>query len=644
MSEDLEDVDTPDFSDLFASNDQVSIAEELPYALLLKALPRPIRRRLERGDPLALTVTVPGPDWVGPIGGAAKALNSDAKVFCRDGSAKNQDKPSVGSDEVSAALIQGRAVIGVSHAPQRYLPSSLVVCADGHLAIASPDSATLRRLLRSCASGSVPRFIPEGVATGLAYHEIVAAFRANASPRAVLQNLAHASSAKSRVSTTDTTPPLEKLPGYSGDAREWGMALVDGINRWRGGKAAWSELPTAAVLAGPPGTGKTLFAKAVARSCGVPIVVTSVGQWFSTTDGNLGDVCRALQLAWDAAKSSAPSIFFIDELDALPSREKLSDRAREWWTSLITLALTLFDGAVTDRTGIVLLGATNHRAQLDPALIRSGRFERVIEIPLPNSEDLASILRFHLGGDLPGTDLNSIVRLATGACAADAPRWARDARATAKAAGRDMTTDDLVVAIAPADTRPLSDIRRVAVHEAGHAVAQIALGGVVESVTIVVTEETGGRTRTSGLLPDPPTARDLDREAVVSLAGRAAEAALLGAPSAGAESDLAKATELVCMQHASSGLGGSLLHLAPSGSASALLIDPVFRKTVEQHIARLYAEAEALVRERQAAVTAVTDALVKRRVLSGAQVRVITLQHAKTSQHAGGVKSGGAHE
>ena len=644
MSEDLEDVDTPDFNELFASDDQVSIAEELPYALLLKAIPRQIRRRLERGDPLALTITVPGPDWIEPIGSAAKALNSDAKVFCRDGSAKNQHKPSVGSDEVSAALIQGRAVIGVSHAPQRYLPSSLVVCADGHLTIASPDSATLRRLLRSCASGSVPRFIPEGVATGLAYHEIVAAFRANASPRTVLQNLAHASSAKSRVSTTDTTPPLEKLPGYSGEAREWGMALVDGINRWRGGKAAWSELPTAAVLAGPPGTGKTLYVKALARSCGLPIIVTSVGQWFSTTDGNLGDVCRALQLAWDAAKSSVPSIFFIDELDALPSREKLSDRAREWWTSLITLALTLFDGAVTDRNGIVLLGATNHRAQLDPALIRSGRFERVIEIPLPNSEDLASILRFHLGGDLPGADLNSIVRLATGACAADAARWARDARATAKAAGRVMTTDDLVVAVAPADPRPPSDIRRVAVHEAGHAVAQIALGGAVESVTIVVTKETGGRTRTSGLLPDPPTARDLDREAVVSLAGRAAESALLGAPSAGAESDLAQATELVCMQHASSGLGGSLLHLAPSGSASALLIDPVFRKTVEQHIARLYAEAEALVRERQAAVTAVAEALIKRRVLSGAQVRVITLQHAKTLQHVGGVKSGGVHE
>lgn len=644
MSEDLEDVDTPDFSELFASNDQVSIAAELPYALLLKALPRPIRRRLERGDPLALTVTVPGPDWVEPIGGAAKALNSDAKVFCRDGSAKNQHKPSVGSDEVSAALIQGRAVIGVSHAPQRYLPSSLVVCADGHLTIASPDSATLRRLLRSCASGSVPRFIPEGVATGLAYHEIVAAFRANASPRTVLQNLAHASSAKSRVSTTDTTPPLEKLPGYSGDAREWGMALVDGINRWRGGKAAWSELPTAAVLAGPPGTGKTLYAKALARSCGLPIIVTSVGQWFSTTDGNLGDVCRALQLAWDAAKSSAPSIFFIDELDALPSRETLSDRAREWWTSLITLALTLFDGAVTDRSGVVLLGATNHRAQLDPALIRSGRFERIIEVPLPTSDDLASILRFHLGGDLPSADLSSIVRLAVGACAADAARWVRDARATAKAAGRDMAADDLMAAIAPADTRSPSDIRRAAVHEAGHAVAQIALGGSIESVTIVATERSGGRTRTSGLLPDLPTARDLDMEGVVTLAGRAAEATFLGAPSAGAESDLARATELVCMQHASSGLGSSLVHLAPSGSASALLIDPKFRQTVEQHIARLYSEAAALVRERQADVTAVADALVKRRVLSGAQVRAIALQQTKTRQHAGGMKSGGTHE
>jgi ATP-dependent Zn protease len=207
-----------------------------------------------------------------------------------------------------------------------------------------------------------------------------------------------------------------------------------------------------------------------------------------------------------------------------------------------------------------------------------------------------------------------------------------------------MAADDLMAAIAPADTRSPSDIRRAAVHEAGHAVAQIALGGSIESVTIVATERSGGRTRTSGLLPDLPTARDLDMEGVVTLAGRAAEATFLGAPSAGAESDLARATELVCMQHASSGLGSSLVHLAPSGSASALLIDPKFRQTVEQHIARLYSEAAALVRERQADVTAVADALVKRRVLSGAQVRAIALQQTKTRQHAGGMKSGGTHE
>ena len=438
---------------------------------------------------------------------------------------------------------------------------------------------------------------------------------------------------------TDDTPPLSDLPGYCGAARAWGMDLIDGVARWRRGEIAWRDLSAAAVLAGPPGTGKTLFAKALARACGLPIVCASMGEFFASTDGALGDVAKALSQSWDSAKACAPSVYFVDELDALPDRRLLTARGREWWSSIVALALTLFDGAATSRVGIVLIGATNHADRLDPALIRAGRFERIIDVPLPSVDDLAAILRFHLGDALPGADLLPVARLGAGASAADAARWAREARAIARVAGREMIIDDLIAVVAPPDVRSPADVRRAAVHEAGHAVAQIALGGAVESVTIVAAAGSGGHTRFGGASLAFPTAADLDAEATVMLAGRAAEEAIVGAPSAGAEGDLKLATELVCSAHVSAGLAGdSLLHLAPTGAAATLLLgDPPLRQAVGQHIARLYTESLAMVRRRRTAVLAVADALTRARLLTGDQVRAICEQHPTETE-------GGAHE
>ena len=120
------------------------------------------------------------------------------------------------------------------------------------------------------------------------------------------------------------------------------------------------------------------------------------------------------------------------------------------------------------------------------------------------------------------------------------------------------------------------------------------------------------------------------------LAGRAAEETFFDAPSAGAESDLAKATEAVCAQHASNGVLGSLLHRAPTGAASSLLAtDAALRQAVGQHAARLYVEATALVQQRRAEVAAVADALVGRRVLTGAEVVDIMRNLARAKSTGG---------
>jgi ATP-dependent Zn protease len=613
------------------------VADVLANLVLRATVPMALARRLDAGEPLALVLQVPSTDWCAPIRAAAIARWPGCTVIARDGSNRADHKSTVGNKIIGAQLAQGCAVIGISHNPSSHLPSALITVADALLVVRPPGPRLIRTLLKTCMVGPAPRKIPENAAIGLSFDEICAAFRAGASPRKVLDWLSRATAAKTRVKSVDATPRLEDLAGY-GDAKTWGLELADGLRAWRRGETAFRNLSSAAVLVGDPGVGKTLFAKALARSCDAPIIVTSVGDWFATTAGHLDDVIKGAQAAWDSARalSASGAILFVDELDGLPDRARLSDRGRDWWTPVINFCLTLFDGATTDRTGIILLGATNHFDRLDKALVRSGRFDRRLDISLPSPADLVEILRMHLGDALPKADLLPVASLQLGATGADAARWARDARAVARAAGRDITLADLMGVVAPAETRPARAVHLAAVHEAGHAVVYVASGLSVRSVSIIQTEGTGGATVARTFDTLQPTASDIERAVIAVLAGRAAEEIFLGHPSAGAESDLARACAYLAALHGSQGLGGSLLHLAPTETALSLLsLDQDLRGVVDAQLKRLYARALELVRARKGAVEAVANALGERRVLSGAEVAEIMAAADAPNQQGG---------
>ncbi|MGA2494820.1 MAG: ATP-binding protein, partial [Roseiarcus sp.] len=468
----------------FASAGQPSIETALPGLLLDDAIPLRLRRRLDRGDPVCVSITVPGPSWCDPICAAVNSRFPKASRTARDGSSRAEHAHGKGNATVAEKLRAGRPVVGISHAPARFLPAALLSAADAHVTIAAPTGRQMRKLLKLCVGGATPRAIADNCAAGLDFEEILAAFRGGASARAVVDHLNRARGSKTRLNPDDDTPPLDSLAGY-GEAKDWGLALAGGIAAWRRREIAWSALSAAAVLHGPPGTGKTLFARSLAKTLGVPIVATSVGDWFATTSGHLDSMTRGAQAAWDSARALAPAILFIDELDSIPDRRTLSDRNRDWWTPLVNFILTLFDGAQTSRDGIILLGATNYPDRLDPALIRPGRFDRLIAVPPPTTEGLAAILRHHLGADLVGADLTAVARLRPGATGADAGGWVRDARAAARQAGRGLTFDDLIKTVMPPETRPTAQVARIARHEAAHAVVGHALGAqTIDAVSL----------------------------------------------------------------------------------------------------------------------------------------------------------------
>ncbi|WP_275787474.1 AAA family ATPase [Pararhizobium gei] len=194
-----------------------------------------------------------------------------------------------------------------------------------------------------------------------------------------------------------SVPSVETLSGY-GEAREWATDLKTDLDLWRDAKLSWNEMSTKLLLSGPPGTGKTTYAKALCNTLQVPLLVTSVAHWLEP--GYLGDVLKRMSAAFELASSKAPAILFIDELDNIGSRQTGGGRPYDdYWTSLINRLLQLLDGA-TKTEGVVVVAATNLPEKIDPALLRSGRLETHVRIPLPDLGTLVGILGHHLGTDL----------------------------------------------------------------------------------------------------------------------------------------------------------------------------------------------------------------------------------------------------
>jgi ATP-dependent Zn protease len=270
-----------------------------------------------------------------------------------------------------------------------------------------------------------------------------------------------------------------------------------------------------------------------------------------------------------------------------------------------------------------VIGATNHADRLDPALIRPGRLNRVIRIHPPEPADLAVILRQHLGGDLEGTDLLPIAELASGATGAMAMGWVKQAKVAARVAGRSIVIDDLVDAIAPPDRSPPEERRRLAVHEAGHAVISHRLApGCVRAVSIIGHGDAAAHTMTRRRLGQSPTRAEIELDVVCTLAGRAAEVEILGEASVGSggalDSDLGIATVQVASMLTSFGLGPNLIYSgAPGDVLEMMQLDHGLRETVSRSLAALHERAVLAVRQNRRAINDVADGLMRRRHLGG---------------------------
>ncbi len=169
----------------------------------------------------------------------------------------------------------------------------------------------------------------------------------------------------------------------------------------------------------------------------MPLVATSVADW--TRADHLGVTQEKMRKAFVDAIAQAPSILFIDELDGIADRSNLSGHGAEYWTHVVNALLELLAG-VEDRDGVVVIGASNHPHKIDAAILRAGRLDRHIGIPLPDLAALVQILRFHLRDDLAGADLKPVAASLLGRTGADVEAAVRRARGHARRRGRRLAS------------------------------------------------------------------------------------------------------------------------------------------------------------------------------------------------------------
>ncbi len=405
-----------------------------------------------------------------------------------------------------------------------------------------------------------------------------------------------------------------------------------------------ARLPRGVLLVGPPGTGKTLMARAVAGEAGVPFFSVSASEFVEMFVGVGASRVRDL---FEKAKAAAPSIIFVDELDAV-GRQRFaglggSNDERE---QTLNQLLVEMDGFETNQE-VIVMAATNRPDVLDPALLRPGRFDRQVTVGLPDRQGREAILKIHTRG-IPlakEVDLAGLARATTGFSGADLANLVNEAALTAARRNRkEITNADFDEAL---DKVLLGTVRNgimskkerevVAYHEAGHAlVAHFSPGAdPLRKVSIVP------RGRALGVAVQTPeedrynvSRTYLQGRLTIALGGRAAEMVVFNEVTTGAENDLKQATSLarkmvglwgmsdeVGPVYLGTGeehvfLGREIVQEKAFSDATAQRLDQAVRDIVEEALQR----ALALISLHRSKLDALVARLLEKETLDAAEV------------------------
>jgi cell division protease FtsH len=454
---------------------------------------------------------------------------------------------------------------------------------------------------------------------------------------------------RSRAKVFDEERPsttFADVAGYEGAKAEI-SEVVDFLRTPDRYSRAGAVVPRGVLMVGPPGTGKTLLARAVAGEANVP--------FFSVTGSSFVEMFVGVGAArvrdlFAEARKRAPAIIFIDEVDAIGQRRAgqgavVANDEREQTLNQLLAEMDGFDPAM----GIVVLAATNRPEVLDPALLRPGRFDRQVTIPLPNVNERSAILVVHTRDKklAPDVDLSAVARGTPGFSGADLANLANEAAIFAVRGGRnvisaedfDNARDRIILGRREGSNVLLPEEKyAVAVHESGHAMvaALSEHADPVAKVTILPAGQTLGVTEQLPLVERHMYTEDyLNDSLAVRLGGRAAELVVIGQGSTGAGNDLAGATDLATKMVREFGLsdklgpvgypeGGSVFLGGGGPGVSSRPFAEATQAAIDAEVSRLLREAESravdLLRGHRPELDALVNLLLEKETVDGTQV------------------------
>ena len=393
--------------------------------------------------------------------------------------------------------------------------------------------------------------------------------------------------------------------------------------------AVGAELPKGILLDGPPGTGKTLLAKAIAGETNSTFLSMSGSEFVELFVG-MGAV-KVRQL-FQEAREKAPSIIFIDEIDAVGKKRSVSNAANtnDEREQTLNQILSEMDGFEPNK-GVIVLAATNRRDVLDDALLRPGRFDRLIYVPLPDRSSREAILSLYMSNKNISVPVGELAEATGGFSGAQLKNLLNEAAILAARGGSRFVTKDnidgalekLVVGLPKrVDGRTLSTRVRVAIHELGHALMAASFSDVfdLKKVSMKQTYEgVGGYTlfgekaeiQEGGLY----TKEIMMSRIVVALGGKAAEALMYGenGVSVGASQDLKQANELAraMVEQYGMGVGLEAFSLIPGRSSEKT------RETVDEAVSDIVEYALVQAKKRLTELQGVRNQLLVRLLRDG---------------------------
>ena len=409
------------------------------------------------------------------------------------------------------------------------------------------------------------------------------------------------------------------------------------------------KIPRGVLLVGSPGTGKTLLARAVAGEAGVPFFSMSGSEFVEVLVGVGASRVRDL---FDQAKKAAPSIIFIDEIDAVGRQRGSSINSNDEREQTLNQLLVEMDGFDT-RQAVVVIAATNRPDGLDKALLRPGRFDRRVTVERPDWNGRLAILKIH-SRDVPlakDVDLITIARATPGMVGADLANLVNEAALLAARRNYDAVTqncfDEALDKILIGAERPLvlteEDLTVVAYHEGGHALTGLLqdLVDPVTKVTIVPRGQALGVTQYTPLDDRYNYSKEyLESQLVTALGGRAAEEVAIGRITTGAENDLQRVTAIARQMVAKWGMSERLgaisfseredpfagTSLASSSREYSEKTAAIIDEEVDRIVKWAYGRAVGLLSEHRATLDRVAQSLRLHETIDAKQLRQIMVE------------------